>query len=120
MMVASPLRKTEVSLGRVVGPSPAENRYYVLVLFDISEQKKYRLLLKILNRYGSRIQKSVFEAQLKASQIRELSESLERLMSSERFCNPNDNIRVYKVSGNCTATVLGDYKSNLMEENIFL
>ena len=33
--------KTELSLGRITGAVPAENRYYVLILFDISETKKY-------------------------------------------------------------------------------
>ena len=114
------LARTDVSLGRIAGASPSEHRYYVMVLFDISDPKKYRLLMKVLKRYGMRIQKSVFEAQLRLAQIRELSASLENLMASERFYNPDDNIRIYRISGACTATVLGSYSSELMEENIFI
>lgn len=114
------LQVTEVSLGRIVGASPSEHRFYVLALFDISEPKKYRLLLKILKRYGSRIQKSVFEGQLTRAQIRELAASIERLMSSERFFDPGDNVRLYTMSGSCKALVFGEYVSTLLEENIFL
>ena len=119
-MERSFLSKTEVSLGRIAGSSPSDNTYYVVILFDISEPKKYRLLIKILNRYATRIQQSVFEGQLKQSQIKNLLKSLEKLMSSTRFYNEDDNVRVYKISGNCTATILGDYQSSLQEENIFI
>ncbi len=64
-MTGSSLQTTTLSLGRIAGASPAENRYYVLVMFDIADPKKYRLLMRILKRYATRIQKSVFEAQLK-------------------------------------------------------
>lgn len=105
---------------KVKGTSPSEDRYYVLVLFDISDQKKYRVLVKILKSYGNRVQKSIFEAQIKKTQIRALKASVERLMSSERFYNPDDNIRVYEISGYCEMTVFGERNSTLIEENIFV
>jgi CRISPR-associated endonuclease Cas2 len=111
---------TECSPGKIKGPSPAEDRYYVLVLFDISDQKKYRLLLKILKRYGARIQRSVFEAQLKSQQIRDLSVAIEKLMAAERYANPDDNVRIYKIASNCSVTVFGKYESNLPESDIFI
>ncbi len=113
------LRKTELFPGKLNGASPAEDRFYVMILFDISDQKKYRILIKILNRYCLRVQKSVFEAQLKMTQIRQLTSLIERLMSSIRFFDPNDNVRIYRISGNCTATVFGECKSSMVEENIF-
>lgn len=106
------MSKTEIAVGKTVGPSPAESRYYILILFDISDPKKYRNLLKVLKRYGSRVQKSVFEAQLKPSQIREVVESIERIMTLPRFYNPDDNIRIYKIASNCEITVFGRYESD--------
>lgn len=114
-----PLRKTELSPGKVRGASPSEDRYYVMVLFDVSDQRKYRFLIKILNKYCLRVQKSVFEAQLKMSQVKQLSDSIEKLMSSPRFFDPDDNVRIYRISGSCTATVLGECRSRVIEENIF-
>ena len=106
-MRRSPLHITEFSEGRLTGPSPAENRYYVLVLFDISDSKKYRLLVRLLKRYSSRIQKSVFEAHLKLAQIRELMEGIEDLMASELCFNPEDNVRLYRIALNGDVTVFG-------------
>lgn len=91
-----------------------------MVLFDISDSKKYRILIRILKSYGVRIQKSIFECQIKRTQLKDLLASLDRLMSSERFYNPSDNIRLYKISGNCEVTVYGTYEENIVEENIFI
>ena len=112
--------KTQIAVGKTTGASPAESAYYVLVLFDISDAKKYRKLIGILKRYGTRVQKSVFEAQIKMSQIKELAGAIEHLMLSARFYNVDDNVRIYKVAGNCEVTIFGRYESNLTEENIFL
>lgn len=114
------LVRTSCSPGRVNGPSPAENRYYVIVLFDISDAKKYRLLTKVLKGYGTRIQKSVFEAQLKRSQIKTLIASVEKLMSSRRFFNPDDNIRIYEIAGHCDLTIFGECHIDVIEDNIFV
>ena len=114
------LEISNISHGKSSGASPADDRYYVVVFFDISDSKKYRSLVKILKSYGSRIQKSVFEAQLKRSQIKELLESIEKLMSLEKSFNESDNVRIYKISGGCDVTVFGVYESNILEENIFI
>lgn len=37
---------------RCLGASPAENRFYTLIMFDISGRKKYSLLTKLLKRYS--------------------------------------------------------------------
>jgi CRISPR-associated endonuclease Cas2 len=92
----------------------------VTIAFDISDSKKYRQLIKILNKYSLRIQRSIFEAWLRRSQIGELTSAIEALMSSERYFNPDDNIRIYRIAGMCEGTVFGDYESALMDENIFL
>ena len=111
--------KETFSVGRQAGASPSEHRYYVLILFDISSQKKYRLLMKLLKRYGIRIQKSVFEAQLKASQIKKLTASAKRLMSSQRYYDPDDKMRIYKIAGNCEVTVFVAHEGSTVEQNVF-
>lgn len=119
-MSAANLQVTRLSHGRRAGPSPAESSYYVLVLFDISDARKYRQLMRILGRYASRIQKSVFEAYLKPRQIREMAASIETLMSSGRFFDPQDNVRIYRIASNCEVTVLGDCRATDMDGDIFI
>ena len=113
--------KTELSLGRITGAVPAENRYYVLILFDISETKKYTILTKLLRRYAYRIQKSVYEAYLHNSEYKELVSNIEKLMSSSRYYNKEDNVRIYRISGSCTVLVFGMCAVDHLEveENLF-
>ena len=119
-MAGTGLRTSLLSLGKQGGASPAENRYYVLVLFDIAEQKKYRLLMRRLKRYAVRIQKSVFEAWLKPRQIRDMSVAIERLMSLERYFDSDDNVRIYRMAGNCDVTVFGECRTAQAESDIFV
>ncbi|MDR2714352.1 MAG: CRISPR-associated endonuclease Cas2 [Coriobacteriales bacterium] len=112
--------KSCLTLGKIGGSSPADDLYYVLIFFDISDVKKYRLLIRILKNYSLRIQKSIFEAHLKRAQIKKLVESIDKLMSSKKYINPSDNVRIYRISGNCEVTVFGTYESTTLEENIFI
>lgn len=112
-------RAKRVSINRINGPSPAEDRYYALILFDISDKKKYRAVVKAIKTYGRRIQKSVFEGWLRQSDFRKLIERLEKLMNSEKFEDSNDSIRIYRMAGNDEMVVYGDYASSIPEENIF-
>lgn len=106
-------------MGKLHGASPSESRYYVLVLFDISDARKYRSFVKVVKRYATRVQKSVFEAYLKSFQVKEMIGLIERLMKSDAFFNPDDRVRIYKISGNCDVVDFGVHQSNLPEENIF-
>ena len=110
----------ELPLLRIEGSSPAEHRYYVLVLFDIADVKKYGKLIKVIKRYCMRIQKSVFEAYLHRRQISELEESVRKLMCSQKYFNPEDRVRIYKLSGSPCVTVFGAYESAGIEENVFV
>lgn len=118
----SVLEITTRQYGRKEGVSPAESKFYTLIMFDISNRRKYSLLTKLLKRYSRRIQNSVYEAYLKPADIKRLTESVEKLMGSERFYNPADRVRIYKVSGPCGAVLYGecaDDDSDL-RQNIFI
>lgn len=113
------LKVAQRKVGRIKGSSPSVDQYYVVMLFDISEPKKYRALVKILKSYGSRIQKSVFEAQLQNSQIKHLIFQVGQLMGSKRYFNEADRVRIYKIAGNCEVTVMGEDSEAAMEDDIF-
>ena len=119
-MMSGHLQTTRFLALRVAGATPSESSYYVLVLFDIADAKKYRLLLRILKRYARRIQKSVFEAQLKPRQIREMTDAIEKLMRSEKFYDPDDNVRVYRIASNCDVTVFENCNTMGTESDIFI
>jgi CRISPR-associated endonuclease Cas2 len=78
------------------------------------------MLMRIIKRYTTRIQKSVFEAYLKPVQLKEMTDSIEKLMSSELYFNPDDNIRIYRIATNCTATIFGSCNTVSDEDDIFI
>lgn len=119
-MKTGQLEITEFLPAKISGASPSASRYYVLILFDISNQKKYRKLLKTIQRYGLRMQKSVFEAYLRKSQIKELTSSIESLMASDAWFDSDDVVRIYTIAGNCTAIAFGKCDITFPEENIFI
>lgn len=110
----------EANLGKVRGSSPAEDRYYVIVLFDISNPRKYRRIVKILNGYGDRIQYSVFEAYLRSVQIKEMVQKTRNVMANERYYDSKDKVRIYRVAGNCELTVFGGYSEPVPVRDVFV
>lgn len=114
------LKVHELSISKQSGSSPAEDRFYVTVLFDITKPRKYRKIIKILNGYSDRIQYSIFEAYLRKDQIRILIASLREVMASREFFDAEDRIRVYKIAGNCELTVFGEYVDNTPQSNVVI
>lgn len=70
-----------------------QDKVFVLIIYDISGNKKRLQLSKLLQGYGFRIQKSAFEAVITKTKYREL---LDRLPI---FASEEDSIRVYKIFG---------------------
>lgn len=64
-----------------------------LIIYDIIENSRRSKLVKLLESYGFRVQKSAFEARLTDKQYYELIGKI------EFFSHPDDNIRIYKING---------------------
>ena len=73
--------------------NPENDKVFVLIIYDIIENKKRLKLAKLLQGYGFRIQKSAFEAVITKKKYKELLKALSGYGSSE------DSIRVYKIIG---------------------
>ncbi len=69
------------------------DKVFVLIIYDITDNKKRLKLSKLLLGSGFRIQKSAFEAMITKKKYRELLERLPAYTSAE------DSIRVYKIIG---------------------
>lgn len=70
-----------------------EEKVYVLIIYDIIDNKRRLKLAKLLNGYGFRVQKSAFEAKISKKLYRKLKKEIESYASSE------DSIRIYKIVG---------------------
>lgn len=90
------------------------SKLFVLVIYDIIENKKRLKLAKMLNGFGFRIQKSAFEAMLTRQKYEKLLDKL------RPFVAEGDSIRVYKIRGEGAITVFGKDDSVADEEVIIV
>lgn len=91
-----------------------DNKVFVLVIYDIIENKKRVKLAKMLQGYGFRIQKSAFEAKLTEKKYKQLLKELKSYETTE------DSIRVYRIIGNGNVTVFGEEKNNDLEDVVII
>jgi len=61
-----------------------------LVCFDIKDDKKRRVIAAMLEEYGIRVQRSVFEIEISRSSLKKLTEKIEK--DIDRF---EDSVRFY-------------------------
>ncbi len=84
-----------------------------VVSYDIGDDKRRRLVAKIMEGYGYRVQYSVFECDLEKRQLLALKKALRPLvkkqeMDSVRFyALPADTLAMVEVFGNDMARSLG-------------
>lgn len=73
---------------------PKDEKYLVLIIYDIGKNKKRVKLAKFLQGYGFRIQKSCFEAILSHRLFDKLLKELQFFIDEDE---EEDSIRVYKL-----------------------
>ena len=83
-----------------VGPARRNRRQWVVVSYDIPDDKRRTQIMKTLQGYGHRVQYSVFECELRARDLRELERRLRKLMNREQ-----DDIRFYPLCEICLRKV---------------
>jgi CRISPR-associated protein Cas2 len=67
--------------------------FTVLVIYDITDNKHRLKISKLLDSYGTRVQKSCYEAKLTSVQYQKLLRDIKKNLMEE------DNIRIYKING---------------------
>jgi len=73
---------------------------YVVVSYDIPDDRRRTRVCNTLKNYGAHVQYSVFECQLKPKDFKRLKEALKRLIKSEE-----DNVRFYFLCRECLGKV---------------
>jgi len=81
----------------------------LLISYDIVETKKRNKIVKILEKYGTRVQFSVFECDLVERQKLDLQSKLIKIM--KEFENNEDSIRFYKICEKCPHSNENSWKS---------
>lgn len=73
---------------------------FILISYDISDDKKRTRLAKRLKDFGPRVQKSVFEADVKTKELKELKKVLAKVELDKE-----DSIRLYKLCRECKKNI---------------
>ena len=94
--------------------STGENKVFVLVIYDIIDNKRRIKLAKFLQGYGFRIQKSAFEALIPKKKYQKLLDNI------PSYVGPEDSVRVYKIIGKGQVTAFGNQKSIEDDEIILI
>lgn len=86
----------------------------VLVIYDIINNKRRTKLVKLLEGYGIRVQKSAFETLLTDRKYREMVSKIAGLIDEE------DNVRIYKLNSSNEVSIFGTSESIYEEEVIIV
>lgn len=88
-----------------IGRAPRNRRTWVVVSYDIPDDKRRTKVMKTLEGYGQRAQYSVFECELRPADLDRLKARLRELIDERQ-----DDVRFYQLCDNCLGkvTLLGE------------
>lgn len=92
----------------------SDKRYIVLVIYDIVDNKKRTRMVKCLESYGVRVQKSAFEAYLSKKKYEQLMKEASRIIDKE-----TDSLRVYLLANNTSVRSWGIGDKHIEDVIIF-
>ena len=74
-----------------------------VVAYDVEDDRTRERIAKVLKGYGRRVQESVFECRLEASELEELTSRLKRELKRP----DRGQVRVYRVCSSCLQASFG-------------
>ena len=84
---------------------------FVVVSYDVTNDRRRNRISKTLLDYGTRVQYSVFECNLTASQLSELEQRLLKV-----YDEAEDTIRIYRLCAGCLKTVRAYGRGKVTED----
>ncbi len=92
----------------------SDTKYLIVIIYDVSDNKRRGKIAKLLSGYGRRVQKSAFECLLNKKKYAKLIDMLEKIIHEE------DLLRVYKVSGQADVKIWGDVSLTEFDDIIII
>ncbi len=85
-----------------------------IISYDVSDARRLRKVARVMERFGARVQKSVFECWLTGEDRRALEEALQSVLQA-----PPDNVRFYPLCADCRQKAKQDGHTEIMEIRSF-
>lgn len=98
-----------------VGRAARNRRNWVVVSYDIPDDKRRTRVMKTLEGYGRRAQYSVFECELRPADVARLQARLRAIIHEEQ-----DDVRFYPLCDNCLRKVTTLGKAELHRRQDFV
>lgn len=93
--------------------NPLKRKYTILIIYDITNNKRRYRMVKLLKGYGIRVQRSAFECILTTKKYEKLIKEIEKLFNEE------DLIRTYKLDSTIEIRSWGDI-GKMEEEDVII
>ena len=87
----------------------------LLVIYDLSDDKRRRELVKSLESYGKRVQESAFEMELANYERKRMIKEIKSIIDYEA-----DNVRIYNIPKDAIPEIVGIDSSPISETNIII
>ena len=91
------------------------DRQFILIIYDIVDNKRRTKFAKLLEGYGKRGQKSAFEAMLSSQRYEKMVREIPKYIELK---DNEDNVRIYRITGKGKVTSWGTVPE--FEEEIIL
>ncbi len=91
--------------------------HFILVTYDIENDRRRTKIHKILSNFGSSVQYSVFECFISEEDFEELKSKLKKQMDPK---HPDDSIRYYTLCRSCVEKVLVEGNRDFNIEGPFI
>ena len=85
----------------------------VLIIYDIIDNKRRNKMVKHLESFGNRVQKSAFEALLPHAKYHDMIEGIKKIIAID------DNVRIYRLNSSNEVLLLGAGDTTY-EENVII
>ncbi len=92
-----------------------DDRLFILIIYDITNNSKRVKFAKLLLGYGFRIQKSAFEAVLTKTKYEKLKQEIPEFVDKEE-----DSIRIYQITGKTQVVAWGKEQQYNIEDIIII
>ena len=88
---------------------------FVMISYDIVEDKSRLKLMKFLKDYGDRVQKSVFECHFSSQTYETVKKGVEKIINKRK-----DRVRYYRICKGCTEKIEISGWGEITEEDEFM
>lgn len=90
------------------------NKKLVLIIYDIIDNKRRLKMVKLLESYGRRVQKSAFEVLVTNTMYNDMISGIQKVMAEE------DNVRLYRLNSSNEILLMGTSDTVYNDEVIII